>query len=191
MILMKTECTKLIPLISREKIAARLNDMATEICAATEASERPIAVVVLQGGFIFGADLLRCLPPDFPIDVTFVRCQSYGAGTVSSGKVILMQDIEADVDLHGRTAILIDDILDTGLTIRFLCDHLKKRGAAKVRTCVLLFRSQATPPAILPDFFGFSAGKEFFVGYGLDFNGKYRHLPDLSALQTAAPDGTA
>lgn len=173
---------KLVPLISREKIAARLTEMAGEICADHRANEPLLAVVVLQGGFIFGADLLRALPFDFPIEAAFVRCQSYGSGTVSSGKVILLQDLEPDVDLHGRTVLLIDDILDTGLTIRYLCEHLRKRGAARVRPCVLLYRRLEQPAAILPDFHGFSVASEFFVGYGLDYNGRYRHLPGLYAL---------
>ncbi len=163
----------LAPLIDRARIAERLGPMAAEICAAISPEERPIAVIVLQGGFIFAADLLRALPPDYPIEVAFLRCQSYGAATVSSGKVLLLNDIDAEVDLHGRTVLLVDDILDTGNTLRFLADHLIRRGAAKVSLCVLLKRAaNLGKTAIAADFSGFDIGSEFVVGYGLDHAGK-------------------
>src|SRR6185295_1202461 len=146
-------------LIVRERIAERLKSMASEICSAISRSERPIAVVVLQGGFVFAADLLRELPPDFPIEVAFLRCESYRDATYSSGKVLLLSDIDAEIDLRGRTVLLIDDILDTGHTLKFLADHLQRRGAAKVRLCVLLKRkANAEDAPISADFFGFAIG---------------------------------
>ena len=148
---------------------------------------------MLQGAFIFGADLLRRFPQNYPIDVAFLRCQSYGAATYSSGHVLLMQDIEPSVDLRGRTVLLIDDILDSGLTTRFLLTHLAQRGARRVRLCVLLHRKagavaltngrDTTAARPVPDFAGFQVGPDFIVGYGLDYAGKYRHLPDLSVLK--------
>ena len=172
-------------LIHSEDIAARLRSLAVEVRASIGADERPIAVIVLQGGFIFGADLLREFPPEFNLDIAFLRCQSYGAATVSSGKVILLNDIDPDIDLHGRTVLLIDDILDTGRTLKFLADHLIRRGAAKVRLCVLLKREpNENVAAIAADFSGFTIGSEYVVGYGLDYAGKYRHLPYLAALKT-------
>ncbi len=171
-------------LLDRAKIAARLKPLSAEILVAIPAHERPIAVVVLQGGFVFAADLLRELPPDYPIDIAFLRCQSYGDATYSSGKVLLLNDIDAEIDLHGRTVLLIDDILDTGHTLRFLADHLTRRGAAKVKLCVLLKRAANEGKAsIAADFAGFAIGTEFVVGYGLDHAGRYRNLPDLAALK--------
>ena len=173
-------------LIDRARIASRLKSLAAEIHAEITASERPIAVVVLQGGFVFAADLLRELPPDYPIDIAFLRCQSYGAATYSSGKVLLLSDIDADIDLHGRTVLLIDDILDTGHTLRFLADHFMRRGAERVKLCVLLKRAaNEGRAAIAADFAGFAIGSEFVVGYGLDHAGRYRNLPDLAALTSA------
>ncbi|HYF50869.1 MAG TPA: phosphoribosyltransferase family protein [Planctomycetota bacterium] len=176
-------------LFTAEEIHVRLGRVAREVAKKIDPSERPLAIVVLQGGFIFAADLLRRLPPDFPIDVAFLRCQSYGAGTRSSGRVLLLQDIDPEVDLRGRTVLLLDDILDTGLTMNFLVTHLKRRGAARVCVCVLLHRRRA-PRApkrlarrLKPDFAAFTIGPEFVVGYGLDHDGKYRHLPMLAALK--------
>jgi hypoxanthine phosphoribosyltransferase len=175
-------------LLDQKKIKRRLGEMAKEVYRSLADGTRPIAVIVLQGGFIFGADLLRRLPAEFMIDVAFLRCQSYGSRTSSSGKVLLMQDIEPDVDLHGRTVLLIDDILDTGLTMKFLIDHLRARGAKEVRLCVLLDRAHLSGKRkISADFAGFPVGTEFVVGYGLDFDGKYRHLPHLAALPEPKP----
>ena len=188
-------------LISRARIARRLGELAREIRRAIPPRERPIAIIVLQGAFIFGADLLRRFPRDYPIDVAFLRCQSYGSATYSSGHVLLMQDIEPSVDLRGRTVLLIDDILDSGLTTRFLLSHLARRGAKRIRLCVLLHR-KADAVALserngaltgtggerpTPDFAGFPVGPHFVVGYGLDYAGKYRNLPDLSVLLNRKP----
>jgi len=174
----------LAPLISARQIERRLATLAREIETQIPSRERPIAVVVLQGAFIFAADLLRYLKATYEIDVAFLRCQSYGAATQSSGRVLLLQDIEPDVDLRKRTVLLIDDILDTGLTTEFLVDHLRKRGAKKVRVCVLLHRRESTRKRRLkPDFKGFDIADEFVVGYGLDHAGRYRHLKDLAALK--------
>jgi len=176
--------TGLVPLISRAQIAERLKPLADEIRAAIPAEERPIAVIVLQGGFVFAADLLRQLPPDYPIGVAFLRCQSYGNEMYSSGKVLLLNDIDAEIDLRDRTVLLLDDILDTGHTLRFLADHFMRRGAAKVKLCVLLKRAaNEGKAAIAADFAGFTIGSEFVVGYGLDHAGRYRNLPDLAAVK--------
>lgn len=169
------------PLIDARRIAKRVGKIAQKIARSVPAEERPIAVVVLQGSFIFAADVLRRLPSGYPIDVAFVRCQSYGSGTVSSGRVMLLHDIDLDMDLRGRTVILIDDILDTGLTLEYLTAHLQRRGAARVVLCVLLARKKGKA-RIAADFTGFRIGGQFVVGYGLDFDGKYRQLPYIAVL---------
>jgi hypoxanthine phosphoribosyltransferase len=166
------------PLIPPRRIARRVTAMGREAQTVLRGAHRPIAIVVLQGAFVFAADLLRRLPPALKLDVAFLRCASYGDETRSSGRVILMQDIEPEMDLRGRTVLLIDDILDTGLTLRFLVEHLRKRGAARVLTCVLL-RRKAKPGArrMHADLVGFDIGPAFLVGYGLDYKGAYRNLP--------------
>ena len=170
--------------LPQDRIERRLEELAGEIQRRVSARERPIAIVVLQGAFIFAADLLRRLSPGFKLDIAFLRCESYGAGTRSSGRVLLLQDIDHSVNLAGRTVLLVDDILDSGLTLRFLVGHLRQRGAGRIRICVLLKRKQPRgTPRIRPDFCGFSVGPDFVVGYGLDYNGRYRHLPYLAALK--------
>jgi hypoxanthine phosphoribosyltransferase len=175
---------KLKRLISSRQIAKRLNELGREVPRSIPPGERPIAIIVLQGAFIFGADLLRRLPSNYSIDVAFLRCQSYGSEMQSSGHVLLLQDLDPSIQLRGRTVLLVDDILDSGLTLRFLTSHLKRRGAKRIRLCVLLRRNALKPKRLEPDFAGFSIGPEFVVGYGLDFDGKYRHLPDLYAMET-------
>jgi hypoxanthine phosphoribosyltransferase len=186
---------ELTPLYSPGQISIRLDELAGDIARNVPANERPIAIVVLQGAFVFAADLLRRLPPRYPIDVAFLRCESYGTAAHSSGRVLLLQDLDATIDLKGRTVLLIDDILDTGLTMRFLVEHLKQRGATAVRICVLMHRKRLRKAALngaarkrlKPDYFAFNIGQEFIVGYGLDHNGKYRHLASLAALKLPSP----
>jgi hypoxanthine phosphoribosyltransferase len=175
------------PVIARGRIARRVKVLGTEIARALSPDERPIAVVVLQGAFVFAADLLRQLPARLGLEVAFLRCESYGTGTRSKGRVMLLQDLDPSLDLHDRTVLLIDDILDTGLTLQFLVRHLKERGAGRVRVCVMLRRRESPRRAVHAEFAGFDVGGEFFVGYGLDHAGRYRHLPDLAAL--AGPTG--
>ena len=168
-------------LISRDRIAQRMPELAAKVHAALKDCDRPVAVVVLQGAFVFAADLLRHLPPRFALEVAFMRCQSYGARTRSTGRVLLLQDLDPDVNLSGRTVLLVDDILDTGLTVKFLMEHLRARGAARVIPCVLVRRAKSAARLARHVLAGFSVGREFVVGYGLDLNGIYRHLPDLTA----------
>lgn len=171
------------PLIDREALARRVAAMGAEIGRGVQPSERPVAVVVLQGAFVFAADLIRHLSPKLGLEIGFLRCESYGSGTVSQGRVVLLQDLDATIDLRGRTVLLIDDILDTGLTLRYLIRHLKARGAGCVRVCVLLRRKGAKRrQGVKADFCGFDIGPDFVVGYGLDHAGRHRNLPDLAAV---------
>lgn len=172
--------------ISRERIRRRVRELGREIGRAVSPEERLVAVVVLQGAFVFAADLLRQLPAELGIEVGFLRCDSYGVGTKSKGRVVLLQDLDARLDLHGRTVLLIDDIMDTGLTIHYLVEHLRSRGAERIRICVLLQRKpgrKARARETGPEFVGFEVNEGFFVGYGLDHADRYRNLPDLSVLE--------
>jgi hypoxanthine phosphoribosyltransferase len=176
---------RLKKVISSQKIARRVRALGREIGQSLSPDERPLAVVVLQGAFVFAADLLRHIPDEVGLEVGFLRCDSYGAGTRSKGRVMLLQDLDSELDLRGRTILLIDDILDSGLTLGFLVAHLKARGAERIRVCVLLRRKQrkrSPAPAVDADFAGFLVGDGFFVGYGLDHAGRHRNLPDLAVL---------
>jgi hypoxanthine phosphoribosyltransferase len=165
------------------RIARRVAELGAEVARALSPRERPVAVVVLQGAFVFAADLLRQLPARLRLEIAFLRCESYGPETRSKGRVMLLQDLDPSPDLHGRTVLLVDDILDTGLTLHFLARRLRARGAARVRICVLLRRRMGIRyRSVKPEFVGFDVGPEFLVGYGLDYVGGYRHLPDLMAL---------
>jgi hypoxanthine phosphoribosyltransferase len=171
--------------ISREQIALRIRTMGREIGGALSPDDRPLAVVVLQGAFVFAADLLRQVPDELGVEVGFLRCDSYGSGMRSKGRVMLLQDLDSELDLRGRTILLIDDILDSGLTLGFLVAHLKARGAERVQICVLLRRKHrkgAPAPKVNAAFVGFHVGPGFFVGYGLDHAGRHRNLPDLAVL---------
>lgn len=176
---------RLKTVIPASRIQRRVRALGRTIGRSISAVERPVAVVVLQGAFVFAADLLRHVPTERGLEIAFLRCDSYGAGTRSKGRVVLLQDLDADLDLRGRTVLLIDDILDSGLTLGFLVAHLKKRGAGRVRVCVLLRRRHRrgrARPSIQADFAGFHVGDGFFVGYGLDHAGRHRNLPDLAVL---------
>lgn len=179
---------RLTRVIARKKIARRVRTLGREIASSLSPDERPLAVVVLRGAFVFAADLLRNISDDLGIEIGFLRCDSYGAGIRSKGRVVLLQDLDPELDLRGRTILLIDDILDSGLTLRYLVAHLKARGAARICICVLLRRKRRTRaplPAVQADFVGFHVGKGFFVGYGLDYAGRHRNLPDLGVLAPA------
>ncbi len=170
-------------MISRTRIKARVEELGAEVSAQLKARDRPVAVVVLQGAFVFAADLLRRIPPRIGLEIAFLRCESYGNATKSKGNVMILQDLDAGIDLRNRTVLLIDDILDTGLTLETLAGHMRSRGARTLLTCVLLQRKERAAKGLKADFVGFYTGSEFFVGYGLDHAGKHRNLPDLAALK--------
>ncbi|MCZ7647180.1 MAG: phosphoribosyltransferase family protein [Planctomycetota bacterium] len=177
------------PVLARETLQARVAELGAELARALKPRERPVAVVVLQGAFVFAADLLRHVPHSTGLEVAFLRCESYGAATRSRGRVLLLQDLDQALDLHGRTVVLVDDILDSGLTLKYLVRHLKARGAARVKVCVLLKRKAGGARAVRADYVGFEIGPEFVAGYGMDHAGKFRHVPDLWAVKPARRRG--
>jgi hypoxanthine phosphoribosyltransferase len=181
-------------LISAATIAARVAQLAREIDQALPPG--PLTVVgVLRGAFIFMADLVRAIPREMTCD--FLGVRSYGDATVSSGVVEITSDLTAPV--AGRHVLLVEDIADTGLTLRYLLELLTARGPASVHTCVLLSKPFTSPapgpkggPGVpLPaparpaqiDFVGFEAPNAFVVGYGLDAGQLYRNLPYVGVLE--------
>ena len=172
-------------IVSEEKLKRRVEELGEEISADFRGKD-PIIVSILRGGFIFTSDLVRLL--DFPHEIDFVSVSSYGDGTSSSGVVRLLKDLNTNV--RGRHLLLIDDIIDTGLTIDYLAKDLSLRSPASL-TIVALLEKQIKRKFDLPTkYVGFRIPDTFVVGYGLDFNQKYRHLPFIADLDGIEAKGT-
>jgi len=134
---------------------------------------------VLKGSFVFLSDLIRAV--DIPLEIDFVRLSSYGAGTKSSGKVRVMQGLKTAI--KGRHVLVIEDIVDTGLTISFLLDYLRRRRPASLKLCALFDKPSRRKVQVPVDYLGFSIEDYFVVGYGLDLDERFRYLPDLCVLE--------
>ncbi len=158
---------------SIEDIAAAVERVAGEL-STDYAGDTPLMVGILTGSFVFLADLVRAMTIEVEID--FIRARSYGKGTVSSGAVEITKDIEHDVT--GRSVILVEDILDTGLTLDFVTDRVRAGHPKEVKTCSLLVREGATPS----DYMGLWIPKGFVVGYGIDYAERFRGLPDIKSV---------
>ena len=165
-------------LFSANEIERRVAQLGAEIDRAT--AGRPLLVVaVLTGAAIFAADLLRRI--EGPAELDFIAVSSYGKATKSSGEVRLLKDRSQSVE--GRHLLLVEDIVDTGLTMAYLRDTLWTRAPASLRLCSLLDKREARQVDIEVDYVGFECPPEFVVGYGLDYAGRYRNLPDIGVLK--------
>jgi hypoxanthine phosphoribosyltransferase len=168
-------------LFDADVIAARNRALAEEIKAAD--FDKLLVIAVLKGSFIFAADLIRAMhEAGLAPEVEFVSLSSYRDGTVSSGTVTIMHDIESDV--RGRDVLLVDDIFDTGHTLEKVVAKLHDFGPASVRSAVLLRKEGRQESSYEPDFTAFNIPDEFVVGYGLDYEDMYRNLPYLAALES-------
>ena len=171
-------------LISSERIRERVDELGAEITADFDG--RPITVVgVLTGCLVFLADLIRRL--NHPTHIALLQASSYRGTSTTPGELTVRDELLPD--MTGRHVLLLDDILDTGRTISKLVDHLKSKGAATVRTCVLLRKIGRQQIEFDPDYTGFAIPDKFVVGYGLDFNDLYRHLPFIAVLPDSAVHG--
>jgi hypoxanthine phosphoribosyltransferase len=172
-------------LISADRIRERVDELGAEI--ATDFGDRPITVVgVLTGCLVFLADLIRRL--NHPTHIALMQASSYRGTATSPGQLEVRDELLPP--LAGRHILLLDDILDTGNTISRVVDYLRSKGAASVRTCVLLRKVGRQSVAFEPDYVGFSIPDKFVVGYGLDFNDLYRHLPFIAVLPESAAAGS-
>ena len=160
--------------LSSERIAGRVREMARLIARDSD-PERLVVVGILQGAALFCADLAREL--DGRVRYDFLRLASYGDETTSSGRVRLVHDRQTDVE--NQDVVLVDDIHDTGLTLRFAAGHMAALGARSVRTAVLLAKGNGRPDHFRAHWIGFEVPRGFYVGYGLDFAGRYRGMPDI------------
>ena len=172
-------------LIGRDAIANRIAELGAEINRDLEALPADVEVVlmpILTGSIIFAADLIRHLPQKFSVSVVVARSYD-GRTTRSSGDVIVGQIPD---DLAGRFVLIIDDILDSGTTIRRIREEVERRHPTWVRACVLLRKTIPTALATPCAYVGFDIPDEFVVGYGLDYGGYYRNLPDIGVLKKEA-----
>jgi hypoxanthine phosphoribosyltransferase len=165
-------------IIPREEIAKRIDELATEVRRDYK-GKNPLLIGILKGSFVFLSDLVRAL--NIPVEIDFVRLASYGAGTESSGKIKLVKDIETPI--KGRHILVVEDIIDRGLTVRFLLDYLSFRKPASLKLCALFDKPSRRKVEVPIDYVGFTVPDAFVVGYGLDLNEKLRYLPDLCVLE--------
>lgn len=168
-------------LISPERIQKRIAELAEQI--AKDYHGRPVTIVgVLTGCLMFLADLVRHL--DLPLRIGLIQASSYRGAVTVPGKLRIQPEMVPDV--RGRHVLLIDDILDTGQTLSYLVDHLRGLEVASLKVGVLLRKKGRQIVAIEPDYFGFEIPDEFVVGYGLDYDDEYRHLPYVAILPEQA-----
>lgn len=166
-------------ILSQEEIAAIVKRVGAEI-SADYADKNPLLVAVLRGAVVFMGDLMRAI--DVPCAVDFMATSSYGAGTKSSGVVRIVKDL--DTHIEGRHVIIVEDILDSGLTLSYLIESLSSRKPASIEVAAFCVKDiPGKPAALTPKYVGAHVPNEFVVGYGLDYAEKYRNLPYLGVLK--------
>lgn len=165
-------------LIDQDELTARINALAQEIRHDTPAGQLHF-ICVLKGAFLFLGDLVRATEGQVSID--FMSCSSYGTGTSSSGEVRLTKDLDASIE--GRDVIVVEDIVDTGLTLHYLQEILQARGPRSLRTACLLSKPSRRKIDVKVDYIGFTIEDKFVVGYGLDYAEQYRNLPYIGVLE--------
>jgi len=166
------------PLLSKEEIEKAIAELAQQI--SNDYQDREVVLVgVLKGAFIFLADLIRHL--SIPVKVDFVRLASYGHHTETSGAICLTKALE--IDIAGRDVLVIEDIIDTGLSLEFLLEHLKSQEPKSLRICTLIDKRERRNSHLTVDYVGCIVERGFLVGYGLDYAEQYRHLPAIYDLK--------
>ena len=171
-------------LFSEQQLADKVAELGARI-SADYAGKDPLIVSVLKGSYVFRADLTRRI--SIPCNVDFMAVSSYGAGTKTTGEVQIIKDIGSKID--GRHLIIVEDILDSGVTLSFLMKVLKARGAASIRLCTLLSKPERRKVDVPVDYLGFEIPDAFVVGYGLDYAEKYRNLPYIGILKPSVYGG--
>jgi len=166
-------------LLSEQQIQARIKEIGADI-TRDYADRNPLLIGVLKGACFFLSDLLRAI--DIRLSIEFIAISSYGTSTRTSGEVRILKDL--DVPIEGRDIIVVEDIVDTGLTLSYLLANLKSRGAASVKLVALLDKYERRERNVQIDYLGFKIPDHFVVGYGLDFAERYRNLPFIAILKT-------
>ncbi|HXW52902.1 MAG TPA: hypoxanthine phosphoribosyltransferase [Myxococcota bacterium] len=171
---------RLVPLISQQKIADRVKELGEQVTLHYANVSDPLVLLgVLKGSVIFLADLVRTI--DLPLEMEMIGVSSYGEATTSSGVVRITQDLERPI--KHKHVLIVEDIFDTGLTIKYLVDNLASREPKSIKICTLLKKDATSRVDIKPDFIGFTIPDAFVVGYGLDVAERYRNLPMVAIYQ--------
>ena len=168
-------------LLSQEAVQAKVVELGA-ILDRDYADKKPLMICVLKGALMFMADLTRAMKISLELD--FMAVSSYGVSTKSSGVVRILKDLEAGIE--GRHIIIVEDIIDTGLTLKYLLENLKSRKPASLKICTLLAKPSRRKVDLTPDYCGFEIEDKFVVGYGLDFAEEYRNLPFIGVLKPEA-----
>jgi hypoxanthine phosphoribosyltransferase len=165
-------------LLTDERIQARVAELGAQL-AGDYAGRDPVLVSVLKGSIVFLADLVRQM--EIPLSIDLMEVSSYGASTESSGQVRILKDLSMAID--GRDVIVVEDIIDTGLTLNYLLRYLHDKGPASIRICCLLDKPARRLADITIDYRGFTIPDRFVIGYGLDYDERYRNLPYIGVLR--------
>jgi hypoxanthine phosphoribosyltransferase len=170
--------SKPVILITKEEIYREVFRLAQEISIDYD-GKNPLLLGILKGSFVFMADLVRLL--EIPLEIEFVSLSSYGSAKISSGKVKVVKGLHSP--LEGRDVLVVEDIVDTGLSTSYLLGYLHKRKPASVKLCALLDKPARRKTKVHIDYLGITIPDRFVVGYGLDVDEKFRNLPDLCILE--------
>ena len=165
-------------LLSADALSERVAQLGRQL-SADYAGRDPVLVSVLKGSIVFLADLIRAM--DIPLSVDLMEVSSYGSGTETSGQVRILKDLSASIE--GRDVIVVEDIIDTGLTLNYLLRYLWERNPASMRICCLLDKPARRLAEIEIDYTGFTIPDRFVIGYGLDYDERYRNLPYVGVLR--------
>jgi hypoxanthine phosphoribosyltransferase len=165
-------------LVSKRKIASTVVRLASEIKKDYQ-DKNPLLIGILKGSFVFLADLARAL--DFPIQVEFMRLSSYGPGRSSPGELKMLQELRTDIT--GRHVLVVEDIMDTGHSAVLLMGYLRKKNPASLKLCVLADKPSRHQTPITIDYLGFTVPGKFIVGYGMDWDEKFRNLPYIGYVE--------
>lgn len=171
-------------LFSQEQLQARVRELGAQITRDYAGKEVAVAAI-LRGSYVFMADITRAI--ELPITVDFMSVSSYGSGTSSSGQVEIKKDLSDPIE--GKELLIVEDILDSGNTLYYLSDVLRARKPASIRICTLLDKPDRRAKPIRADYVGFTIPDAFVVGYGLDYDEKYRNLPYIGILKPSVYGG--
>lgn len=165
-------------LLTEEEIRKEVARLAREINRDYR-GKRPLLLGILKGSFVFMADLIRLL--EVPVEIDFVTLSSYGSARVTSGEIKVVQGLRSRV--KGRDVLVIEDIVDTGITVSYFIDYLKKKKPSSLKLCALFDKPSRRKVPFAIDYLGFTLPDRFVVGYGLDLDERFRHLPDLYVIE--------